>query len=254
MKIAIIIPARYKSKRLPKKPLIKINNKSLVMHTYLKVIKILRKQDVYITSDNNKVLNEFKEITNNLILINKKCINGCERCSYAIEKIKKNYDYFLITSCDMPFLNVGVIKFLIKKIKNSKEKYDAFTVHTTIRDMSLLKSNSVGKIVLNLKNEVIYISRSLIPPISKIKNIFYNPRGKKTHYSHHGLVAVKTQILKKYKKLKNTKLQLLEDIEWLKLIEYGFKIKSFIYKSISPEVNTKADLKKYIPIYFKKNK
>ena len=38
-KSVIIIPSRLASTRLPKKPLIKINNKSLIMHVYEKAIK-----------------------------------------------------------------------------------------------------------------------------------------------------------------------------------------------------------------------
>ena len=38
--LCVIIPARYKSKRLPGKPLIKILNKELLLLTYEKVKKI----------------------------------------------------------------------------------------------------------------------------------------------------------------------------------------------------------------------
>ena len=38
-KSIIIIPSRLAATRLPNKPLIKINNKSLIMHVYEKAIK-----------------------------------------------------------------------------------------------------------------------------------------------------------------------------------------------------------------------
>jgi 3-deoxy-manno-octulosonate cytidylyltransferase (CMP-KDO synthetase) len=244
MKIAIIIPARYNSKRLPKKPLLKINNITLVLHTYLRATKALNKKDIYITSDSKKVLDEFEGITNNTILIKKNCLNGTERCSHAVEKIKKNYDYFLILSCDMPFLDIGALNYLLKNINNSKKNYDAFTLHTSIQGIKTLKDKSIAKVVVNLNNEILYISRSPIPTFKNIKNKPNQVKGKKDLYSHHGLVAIKKNILRKYKNLKNTKLQLHEDNEWLKIIEHGFKIKSIYSKKISPEINTKSDLKK----------
>lgn len=252
-KIGIIIPARYNSKRLPGKPLIKINGESLVIKTFKKINQVVNVSDIYIVSDNKKVLNEFKSLSKNLIYEKKNCLNGTERCSYAINKIKKNYKYFLITSCDMPFLNVGVLRYLIKKIKDSSCYYDSFTVHTLIKNINTLKSRSVAKVVLNLSNEILYFSRSPIPFSNKMKTRFEKISKKNKYYSHHGLVAIKKNILDNYKNLKNSPLQLLEDNEWLKLIEYGYKIKSFFYKKISPEINTKSDLKKYIPIFFKKN-
>jgi 3-deoxy-manno-octulosonate cytidylyltransferase (CMP-KDO synthetase) len=252
--IAVIIPARYNSKRLPGKPLIKINNESLVMKTYKKIQNVLHKKHIYITSDSQKVLDEFKNITNNLILVNKECLNGTERCSYALKNIKKNYKYFLISSCDMPFLNSEVLDFLFNKIVKSKKNYDAFTVHTEVKNKKAIKNTTIAKVVLNLNDEIMYISRSPIPTYITAYNKFFNPIGKKTHYSHHGIVAIKKDVLNKYKYLKNSKLQLLEDNEWLKLIENGYKIKSYYFKKISPEINTKSDLKQYIPIYFKKKK
>ena len=52
-----------------------------------------------------------------------------------------------------------------------------------------------------------------------------------------------------YKKLKNTKLQMSEDNEWLKFIENGLRIKSFLVKKINPEINTIKDVKKLIKVY-----
>lgn len=253
-KIAVIIPARYNSKRLPGKPLIKINGQPLVLKTFDRVKKVFPQQDIYIVSDNKKVINELRPISKNLLLVNKNCLNGTERCSYAINKIKKNYKYFLITSCDMPFLNVGVLKFLLNKIVNSKKVYDAFTVHTPIKKASILKDPNVAKVVLNLKNEIIYISRNMIPSLKNYNHDVSYKKKNKIFFSHHGLVAIKKSILKKYSTLKNSYLQISEDNEWLKLIEYGYKIKSFYYKKIAPEINTKEDLKRFIPISFKKLK
>jgi len=251
-KVAVVIPARHNSERLPGKPLIKINGETLVMKTFKKVNKVFSVEDIYIVSDSQKVLDEFKNISKNLILVKRNCLNGTERCSYAINKIKKNYKYFLITSCDMPFLNIGVLKYLIKKINSTKKMYDAFTVHTPIKNLSILKNKNIGKVVLNLNSEIIYISRNSIPSLRNYNHDSFSKKKKKLFFSHHGLMAIKKPILKKYAHLKNSYLQISEDNEWLKLIEYGYKIKSFYYKSIAPEINTKKDLKKFIPIYFKK--
>ena len=40
MNIYLFIPARYNSTRLPGKPLLKINNKTIINHVYNNVIKI----------------------------------------------------------------------------------------------------------------------------------------------------------------------------------------------------------------------
>ena len=40
-----------------------------------------------------------------------------------------------------------------------------------------------------------------------------------------------------------------EDNEWLKFIENGLRIKSFLVKKINPEINTIKDVKKLIKVY-----
>jgi 3-deoxy-manno-octulosonate cytidylyltransferase (CMP-KDO synthetase) len=103
METCVIIPARYNSKRLFGKPLINIGGEPLLLKTYNKVLMFFNKKDVYITTDSEKVKKRFKKITKNIILTKNYCLNGTERCSFAINKIKKKYKYFIITSCDMPF-------------------------------------------------------------------------------------------------------------------------------------------------------
>ena len=80
-KVAVVIPARHNSERLPSKPLIKINGEALVMKTFKKVNKVFSVEDIYIVSDSQKVLDEFKNISKNLILVKRNCLNGTERCT-----------------------------------------------------------------------------------------------------------------------------------------------------------------------------
>jgi CMP-2-keto-3-deoxyoctulosonic acid synthetase len=64
------------------------------------------------------------------------------------------------------------------------------------------------------------------------------------------LVILKRNILEKFKKYERSSLEILEDNEWLRLIENGYKIKSFLFKKLKPEINTKKDLKDYFNYKF----
>lgn len=57
---------------------------------------------------------------------------------------------------------------------------------------------------------------------------------------------LKKEVLKKYKYLKNTNLQIMEDNEWLKLIENDYLIKSYQIKEMHPEINTQKDLNDFL--------
>jgi len=243
MRTAAIIPARHNSKRLKNKPLIKVKGRPLIKIVYDKLAKILDPKDIYIVSNSKEVLDIFSQKKENLILSKSTCLNGTERCSKALNKIKKRYDNFLIISCDVPYLRLDLIKFLLNKRYHLVPGVDAVTVHKKIINKEILFDKSVAKIVLDKNKNILYISRNSIPSVrSDIKT---------NHYSHHGFVLIKKDTLKKYKLLKNTNLQLAEDNEWLKLIENGYKIKSFLYNKISSEINNKKDLKRYFNYYKK---
>ena len=55
--VLVCIPARYASSRLPGKPLLKINNKSILEHVYLNALKIkdIHNDNIIILTDNNKI-------------------------------------------------------------------------------------------------------------------------------------------------------------------------------------------------------
>jgi len=243
-KIAVLIPARYNSKRLPKKPLIRIGKDTLINKTYKNILSCFSKNDIFVITDHRNIIKSLRPLTTNTIFSKKNFLNGTERCSYAIKNIKKKYDYYLIISCDNPFLNKKLFSFIKKKILLADNQTEAITIHTNISEKKAENAN-IAKILINKDNDVIYISRSKLPYVFKKKN-------KVKFFSHHGLVVLKRKLLIRYKNLYIGQEQFAEDNEWLKLIFNKIKFKSYYYKNIEPEINTKKDLKKYFPLIFKK--
>lgn len=235
-KICAIIPARYNSKRLPGKPLLKIKDKEILYLTYLKVRKIFSPEDIYIFTESKKLKNIMKNKISNIFVVKGKFRNGTERSSAGLKFIKKKYYGSIIVSCDNPYLSLDSIYSTMNIFKKFyKDKSVACTtVHTKSSSLKKFKNRSVAKVVLNKFNDIIYLSRSPIPSLTK-----------KYFYTHHGPVCLKNDILKKYIKFKFSSLQKNEDNEWLNLIFNGYKIKSKLVKNISREINTKEDLRYY---------
>ena len=236
MSICCIIPARYNSKRLPGKPLLKIKNKEILLLTYEKAKKFFSEDDIYVFTDSNKVKKKLHTKIKNLISFSKKINNGTSRASYGLKYIRKKYFGALIISCDNPFINSSALKNTINSFKliNNKKEYCAATIHCKTHKKKTDKN--IAKLVISKNNDIMYISRSNIP--------FY-PIDNKFYFTHHGPVCIKIDHLRRYNKLKMTNLQKLEDNEWLNFIERGYKIKSLLVNKIYPEINTKSDLKYY---------
>ena len=62
MKYLVVIPARYKSERLPGKPLLNIGGIPMVVRTYNQCIKVVNKDKVIVATDSHKI----KKVCDNL--------------------------------------------------------------------------------------------------------------------------------------------------------------------------------------------
>lgn len=221
MNICMIIPARYNSSRLPGKPLLKINDKTIIKHVFEQVKKCKIKSDIYVTTDDDRIINEIGK--KNCIKVTNECLNGTERICYALQKIKKHYDIIVNIQGDEPFIDPKNIEYAVDKFKEYYE--DEYMVCTTIHnilDKDEAINKNIGKLILDNKNNIIYCSRSVIPgnKTGILSDINY--------LQHIGVFVYKIDYLKKYINTENTLCMLEEDIEWLKIVEMGYKIKSFI--------------------------
>ena len=220
MDICFLIPARYNSSRLPGKPLLEINNKSIIRHVFDKVKSCKYKGDIYVTSDDDRIINEIGR--QNCIKITEYCLNGTERICKSLQKINKNYDIIINVQGDEPFIDSKNIDFVIDKFIENKDNEDMVctTIHNKLSKNNVCNSN-IGKLLIDNKNNIIYCSRSVIPGNKK------NQPSNFEYLEHIGIFVFKPWYLNEYINTPNTKCMIEEDIEWLKIIEMGYRIKSF---------------------------
>lgn len=219
MSVCICMPARYNSKRLPAKLLAHFNDKTTIELTYKNVIKSKKVNinDIYIFYEKNDIL------SNHIKSFCKNCIEteyadcGTERIAKNLNKLPKKYDIISIIQCDEPFIDYKNIDFCIQNHIN-----DTFfsTLHHQTR---ILPDNSSVKVVIDKNNNVLYYSRSNIPGFKK------NIENKELIYNiSTGIYVYSYKKLNEFINLENTPLYEIENIEQLKVLENGYKIKSFL--------------------------
>tara|TARA_E500000178_G_C16981063_1_gene735818 strand:+ start:1048 stop:1794 length:747 start_codon:yes stop_codon:yes gene_type:complete len=237
-KICVLIPARYKSKRLPGKPLITLKNKSILERTIEQVLKVIKKENIFVFTDSIKVSNHLRDKYLNIIFTKGNYHSGTDRCANNIDKINKKFNGYLIVSCDFPFISKKCIDTTIENYKKifKSNNHAGATVHTKTEDQKVIKSSKIPKIVTDVYNDIIYISRSPLPSNYNL-NLKYKV--------HHGPVCLKYSALKNTLKFKNKKLSKSEENEWLQFIENGYKIRTSEVSKISREINDIKDLNYY---------
>ena len=231
-KILGLIPVRLGSTRLPAKALLPINNLPLIIHVYKRAKLSKKLDDVIICCDDNKIVKVAKKYGAKILLTSKHHLNGTERICEAYKILKKKYDFIVDIQGDEPFISPHHIDEVIKfHLKNS----DVDIILPTLKINSINNTNII-KVVTDLKNKVLYLSRANIPYEFKKVNKYIR--------KHLSIISFKPEALIKFSKSTQTVLEKIEDVELLRALELGMKIKSLTLKGDSFSVDVIDDYNK----------
>ena len=239
MKKAVgIIPARYNSKRLPGKPLIKILGKTLIEHVYSRAIRAELLNDVIIATDHSLIKKEVEKFSGKVYLTSLHHKTGTERVAEVAEKIDS--DIVLNIQGDEPLIEPDLLNKLVLALQD--EKILIATIVEKEKNLNLINDPNTVKVVVDNNDNAIYFSRSPIP---------YKP--KKFFYRHVGIYGFQKKFLFDFVNIKPSYLEETEKLEQLRALENGIKIKVIYSPYNSWSVDTEEDLKKVIN-YFKSKK
>lgn len=216
-KIIAIIPARYSSSRFPGKPLALIKNKPMIQWVYEAVSKIKEIEEVYVATDDERIAECVKGFEGEYILTSNKHKSGSDRLAECVGKLDlKDDDIVLNIQGDEPMIKEEMIKTLISAFDDG-EVYMA-TLKKQIYEDNEINNPNIAKVITDVNNYAIYFSRSTIPfnrdGIDGIK-----------YYKHIGVYGYTKEFLQKFTKLENRNLEQAEQLEQLRAIENGYKIK-----------------------------
>ncbi len=242
MKYIVVIPARYKSKRLPGKPLAKIGGLPMIVRTYNQCSKVINKNNIIVATDSLKIQKVCEQYNIKSIITSKKCLTGTDRVAEVSKKIK--CDFYINVQGDEPFFNPNDLKMLVKEAqKNPKEIINGYT---EIKDKKFFFSSSIPKVIFDEKGYLLYMSRGPIPSNKKLEF--------KKAWRQVCAYSFPRKVLFDFAKSKNkTTIESLEDIEILRFLEKGYKVKMIKMSNKSLAVDNNEDLEK-AKIYLKYKK
>ncbi len=230
-KTLILIPSRLSASRLPNKPLLKINGRSIISQV-VKRAKESKLGKVYVATEDIEILNEVKKNGGQAIITSNKHKTGTDRIFECLTKLKKkNVDYIINLQGDEPNIDINDLKKLYKFTK--KNNSDIGTLATEIKNKSIYKNKNIVKVITNFK-----ISSHNFPYAKDFKRITYS---KENVYHHIGVYIYKVQILKKFIKLKQSKNEIKNKLEQMRAVDNGIKINVALANKASIGVDTMED-------------
>lgn len=243
-KILTLIPSRLSAKRLPNKPLLKINGTALINHVYNKAVEA-NIGDVYVVTGDKKIFNTVIKNGGRCILTKKKHNTGTDRIFEGFQKIKKKkYKYILNLQGDEPLISSKDIKNLVNKI--NLKRIEIVTLASKIQNKIEIKNKNIVKVSTN--------NKLLDNNTSRAKK-FYRVTKKiiKNSYHHVGIYLYKANILKKFILLKQTKNELKHNLEQLRAMDNNIPIHVVLAKNKPIGIDTIKDFNKVKKIMEIKN-
>ena len=232
MKTLIIIPSRLSATRLPGKPLLKINGKSIISHVVNKAEEA-NIGEVYVATEDSEIINDVKKNGSQAILTSRNHKTGTDRIYEALNKLNKsNIELVMNLQGDEPLMNTEDIRNLHNHMITTKSELG--TLASNISNKNLYENQNVVKVVTKKSlessefSEAIRFSRKL--PILT-ENV----------YHHLGIYCYQYETLKKFVSFTQTQNEIENKLEQLRALDNDININVAFAKDSPIGVDTEED-------------
>jgi len=229
----ILIPSRLAATRLPKKPLLKINNLSIINHVYQKA-KSTGIGDTYVATGDQEIFQEVKQNGGNCVLTEKEHKTGTDRIFEAYQKLNLNdVEYVINLQGDEPIIDIQDIQNLYNK--TIKKKSEISTLASKIKNRQLFSKSNIVKVITEQELSTKNVSKAKAFTRNVLENNYKNT------YHHIGIYMYKVSILEKFVNLKQTKNEISHKLEQLRAMENNIEIDVNLANSSPIGVDTHED-------------
>ena len=229
----VVIPARYNSTRFPGKPLADLCGKSLVQHVWGKCVEAVGEENVLVATDDVRIMEHCNQNQMNVMMTSSECLTGTDRLAEVAVKFKRKF--YINVQGDEPLINPqDIIKFIKASTRDTNSIFNGFCA---IENEDDFLSPNVPKVVVGVDNTLLYISRAPIPANKS--------RSFTTADRQVCIYSFPRESLLKFGRFNKKSLnENIEDIEILRFIDNGYRVKMIRVSDAQIAVDTESDLKR----------
>jgi 3-deoxy-manno-octulosonate cytidylyltransferase (CMP-KDO synthetase) len=240
--IAIIVPCRLESTRFPRKLLHKIKGRPLVLWVAERIAKEAPEFPLWFAVDDELLRDCVARAGFNAIMTNAAHQSGTDRLAEANRTVKA--DFVINVQADEPLVTGGQIRALASLLEGGAPMATLATPFK--RAMDFANPNQVKVVLAPVTRRALFFSRSPIP--------FARDRGGVVDdawveanpcFKHLGLYAYRAELLEKFAKLPMGKLEQIEKLEQLRVLELGHEIACDVTADPTIGVDTPEDAVKF---------
>ena len=216
-KVIVVIPARYGSTRLPGKPLAQIAGQPMIQRVYERAKMATSVGSVIVATDDRRIISAVEAFGGQARMTRADHRTGTERVAEVAAHTAG--DIFVNVQGDEPLLDPAAIDAAVAALIEDPPAQIA-TVATPIKVPADIMDPNVVKTVLDFDGNALYFSRA---PIPWLRDAAANLAVR--HLKHLGLYVFQRDALLEYPTLPQGDLERIEQLEQLRWLENGWKIR-----------------------------
>jgi 3-deoxy-manno-octulosonate cytidylyltransferase (CMP-KDO synthetase) len=240
-RFAIIVPCRLESKRFPRKLLHNIKGKPLLLWVAERISSSAPKIDLWFAVDDPLLADCLAPGGFRTVMTRVDHASGTDRIAEANRKV--GADLVINVQADEPMVSAGQIGLLAELIAGTA---DMATLATRFRTAGDFQNPNQVKVVCDLGGRARYFSRA---PIPHPRDLGAGPDdawlAANPCYKHLGLYAYKARLLEEFAGLPLGRLEAIERLEQLRVIENGREIAVGLTEEPSIGVDTAEDAERF---------
>jgi 3-deoxy-manno-octulosonate cytidylyltransferase (CMP-KDO synthetase) len=226
-KAAGIIPVRYQSTRFPGKPLALILGKPMIQWVYEGALQAKLLDRIIIATDDKRIFQAANKIGAEAVMTSADHSSGTERVAEAATRV----DASIIVNIqgDEPLVNGAMLDALVKVLLDPS--ISMATLMARVDDIALLQERDIVKVVADKEGNALYFSRSPLPF-----------RAPDYFFQHIGIYSYRKDFLLNFHLLPASRLEKIERLEQLRVLENGLRIKMVEISRPTLSVDTPQDI------------
>lgn len=238
---AVIVPCRLESTRFPRKLLHPIKGKPLVIWVAERITAQAPDFPLWFAVDDPLLAECIEGAGFRAIMTSVSHQSGTDRIAEANRTVRASY--VLNVQADEPLVTGAQLQALAKLIQGDCPMATLCTPFKRIVDF--YNTNQV-KVVMSQTGRALYFSRSRMP-YSRELGLTIDDAWVEANpcYKHLGLYAYKADFLEKFSRLAPGKLEQIEKLEQLRVLENGYSIGIDVTSDPTIGVDTPEDAKKF---------
>jgi 3-deoxy-manno-octulosonate cytidylyltransferase (CMP-KDO synthetase) len=240
MSVAVVIPARYASSRLPAKPLLRATGKYLIEHVYERAA-LSHADEIIVATDDDRIAAAVRSFGGRVAMTRDDHPSGTDR----VAEVARQLDHEIIVNLqgDEPSLDPDAVDLVADLLKRDTSASMA-TLGVPITSLEQWNDPNCVKLVRDCYGRALYFSRSPIPFCRDGSPDFQKYPG--VFLQHLGLYAYRRNFLLDLATWPTAAIEEIEKLEQLRVLALGHRIQVGIVAHASRGIDTPADYQRFV--------